>query len=304
MLLLNGGHRNSFGANSKANYYYYFQTFIFCLSVLLLRYFSKSVIPGSDCLWLGPVWGLPVCLLEALLDTMERAWTFSYHQRGPWASQSFHEPFGLTAHTQAAGVHSCGSPDAQPPWVVTLLHGQGAHSYGFCGIGRGSGDSCIPTTCGYGHTRGSYEDQSHISRHPTGRSEQEPRKWGSHYPSYAAADHRTSTLWSLNVWDWVCTELWLIWGFFVCCFILFFSLFLVQIPEFVCWKNYFSREKLTNASIIQTGAFDSVVVIVTCLLYSKDRKCCTEDGIMALCLRNYKHAVCWKYKKAMFVSDR
>lgn len=213
MLLLNGGYGNNIGTKSKL---FHFQTFIFCLSVLLLRYFSKSAVPGSDCLWLGPVWGLPVCLLEALLDTMERAWTFSYHQRSPWASQSFHEPFALTAHIQAAGVHSCGPPDAQPPWVVTLLHGQGAHSYGFCGIGRGSGDSCIPTTCGYGHTRGSYEDQSHISRHPTGRPEQEPRKWGSYYPSYAEADHRTSTFWPLNVWDWVCIELWLMgavgWG--------------------------------------------------------------------------------------------
>lgn len=137
----------------------------------LLRYIGESVVTGSDCLWLGIVWGLPICLLEALLDTMERAWSLPHHEGGPWTPQPHHEPSALTACTQAASLHSRGPPHPQPPWVITVLHRQRAHSDGICGIRGGSSDSRITTTCGLGHTRGSYEDQSHISRHPTGRPE-------------------------------------------------------------------------------------------------------------------------------------
>lgn len=81
----------------------------------LSRHICESAVIGSDCLWLGPLWGLPLCLMEALLDTMEGAWAFPHYQGSPRAPQPDYEPSAITACTQAASLHSCGPPDAQPP---------------------------------------------------------------------------------------------------------------------------------------------------------------------------------------------
>lgn len=178
------------------------QILMFCVSSHL-RYIGESVVTGRDCLWLGPVWGLPLCLLEAMLDTMEGAWTLAHHKRSPRAPQPHHESSALSTRTQAASLHRRGPTNAQPPWVLTLLLRQRAHPCGIRRVSGGSGDSCITTTCGHGHTWGSYEDKSHISRHPTGRPDQKPGKWDAHHPSYAATDHWTLTVWSLNIWNWV-----------------------------------------------------------------------------------------------------
>lgn len=136
------------------------------------RYFCKSAVTGGDGLRLGSVRGLALRLLEALLDTMEGARPFAHHQGGPRPPQSHHEPSALVAaDTQAAGLHSCGPPDAQPSPVIALLHRQRAHSHGVGRLGGGSGDSCVPASRGYGHAGGRHEDQSHVSRHPVGCAE-------------------------------------------------------------------------------------------------------------------------------------
>lgn len=159
--------RDSFATNHEENIIHC-RILIFCPSSHLLRHIGESVVTGSDCLWPGPVWRLPVCVLEALLDTMEGACSLPHHQGGPWAPQPDNEPSALAPFTQAASLHSRGPPASQPPWVITLLHRQGAHSCGICGVSGGSINSSITTTCGRGHTWGSYEDQSHISGYPTG----------------------------------------------------------------------------------------------------------------------------------------
>lgn len=139
-----------------------------CFSCHIFRCFRQPIVTGCDCLWFGSVWGLTLCLLETLLDTMAGARTFSHHQGGTRASQSHNEPFALATGDRSTSVHCRGPPDTRPPWVVPVLHGQRAHSHGVSGVSGGSSDSSVPTTCGFGHARGSYEDQSHFSRHPAG----------------------------------------------------------------------------------------------------------------------------------------
>ncbi|KAK5915213.1 hypothetical protein CesoFtcFv8_000825 [Champsocephalus esox] len=79
------------------------------------RYIGESAVAGGDCLWLGPFWGLSLCLLEALLDTMEGACALSHHQGGPWAHQPHHEPNTLPARSKASSLLCCGPPSTQPP---------------------------------------------------------------------------------------------------------------------------------------------------------------------------------------------
>ena len=90
-----------------------------CLILILfsqiLRYIGESVVTGSDCLWLSPVWGVPLCLLETLLDTMEGARAVPHNQGSPWAPQPHHEPSAITACTQTASLYRRGPPLAQPP---------------------------------------------------------------------------------------------------------------------------------------------------------------------------------------------
>ncbi|KAF6731199.1 Synaptotagmin-9 [Oryzias melastigma] len=49
---------------------------------------------------------------------------------------------------------------------------------GVCSVSGGSWDSCITPTCGHGHTRGSYEDQPHVSRHCTRMLRVKPERMG------------------------------------------------------------------------------------------------------------------------------
>lgn len=142
-----------------------------CL-LCLTRYIGESAVAGGHRLWLSPVRRVPLCLLEALLDTMEGGRAFTHHQGGSWAPEPIHEPSAPTARSQAACLHGRGSSVTRPPWVVALRHRhrQRAHSCGVCGVGGGPSDSHIAPTGGHGHTRGSYEDQPHVSRHSAGCS--------------------------------------------------------------------------------------------------------------------------------------
>lgn len=140
----------------------------FCFNCYIFRYFRQPVVTGCDRLWVGSVRGLALRVLEALLDTMEGARALSHHQGGAGASQSHNEPFALATRGRSTGIHGRGPPDARPPWVVPVLHGQRAHSDGVRSVCGGAGDSSVPTTCGPGHAGGSHEDQSHVSRHCVG----------------------------------------------------------------------------------------------------------------------------------------
>lgn len=143
---------------------------LFPKSCFLVRCVRESAVAGSNRLWLGPVWSLPFCLLEALLDTMEGARSFAHYQRGHSIPHSQHEPPALAACSKAASLHSSGPTSTQPPWVVPLLHRQRAHSSGISRISGSSHVSHVSTACGQSDRRGGDEDQSHISRHSTGRS--------------------------------------------------------------------------------------------------------------------------------------
>ena len=73
------------------------------------RYIGEPALPGGDSLWPGPLRGVPLRLLEALLDTMEGARRLTPDQGVSGALQPRH-----------------GALDpAQPGAAATRVHGRG-----------------------------------------------------------------------------------------------------------------------------------------------------------------------------------
>lgn len=171
----------------------------------LTSYFSSGrcvcepAVTGGDSLWFGFVWRLPLCLLEALLDTMAGARPLPKHQGDPSRA-----PSPTPAHLHRGGCRP--RQKGLRPWLC----GEGDDPDAIAGAHHRHSVGALVSTAGHhahGYGGGGHEDKPHLAWYTVGGAVQEQAELHPRGdPAYAEADHRPSVhLCALHVplRDWV-----------------------------------------------------------------------------------------------------
>ena len=161
------------------------------------RCVCEPAITGGDSLRFGPVRRLPLCLLEALLDTMAGGRPIPRHQREPHLG-----PSPAPGHLHRAGCYP------RQKALRPRVRGEGDDTDAIAGARRSSVGALVSAAGDHtdGHGGGRHEDQPHFAWHPAGGAVQEPAELHPWDPAHAQADHRPRvSLCALHVQlgDWV-----------------------------------------------------------------------------------------------------